>query len=216
MIKIWNTDTDKCIATLEGHTKGVWCVKMLSENKMLSCSSDSLVKLWDLNDVKCLKTFKGHSKTVFCIDIISKCLIATGSSDKLIKIWNTGNLNLIKIASLICFLLLNNVDTGADLKTLKGHNGAVNCLKVSNDKLKLISGSEDKTIKIWSIDTGACLKTLTGHTNNVWSLQLIKSETLLSSATDGTIKYWNFDSGNCIKTIIDENEESAIMSIQAF
>ncbi len=37
------------------------------------------------------------------------------------------------------------------------HN-QINCLKVLNDELKLVSGSEDKII-IWSIDTGACLKT---------------------------------------------------------
>jgi len=87
---------------------------------------------------------------------------------------------------------------------------------VTNDRLKLISGSEDKTVKIWSIDSGVCLKTLLGHTNNVWGLQLIKADLILSTANDGTIKYWNIDSGQCIKTIIDDNEESAIMSIQAF
>jgi WD40 repeat protein len=30
---------------------------------------------------------------------------------------------------------------------------------------KLISGSEDRTIRIWSLATGVCEQTLTGHTD---------------------------------------------------
>ena len=41
------------------------------------------------------------------------------------------------------------------------------CLDISHDGNILISGSADKTIKIWSFETGTCLKTLEGHTDQV-------------------------------------------------
>lgn len=43
----------------------------------------------------------------------------------------------------------------------------VSCLEF--DKQKVISGSGDKTLRIWSIKTGSCLKVLKGHTEDVVS-----------------------------------------------
>ena len=33
-----------------------------------------------------------------------------------------------------------------------------------------VSGSADKTLKVWALDTGFCLKTLDGHTGSVNSV----------------------------------------------
>ncbi|CAG2104150.1 unnamed protein product [Medioppia subpectinata] len=42
-----------------------------------------------------------------------------------------------------------------------GHESAVTCLAVSIDGMALISGSNDKTIKIWHINSKQCMKTIT-------------------------------------------------------
>lgn len=34
---------------LEGHTDDVWDFEFLSDNKVLTCSSDKSVKFWDLD-----------------------------------------------------------------------------------------------------------------------------------------------------------------------
>lgn len=41
---------------------------------------------------------------------------------------------------------------------LTSHNGAVDCLQF--DEQHLITGSHDRTFKIWSLETGRCLKLL--------------------------------------------------------
>ena len=79
---------------------------------------------------------------------------------------------------------------------------------------KLVSGSDDNTIKIWNVDTGECVRTLTGHSHRVHSLQLLANEwqVLASGSFDSTIKIWNLDTGECIRTL--KGHSSFIMSLQ--
>ena len=53
-----------------------------------------------------------------------------------------------------------------------------------------MSGSDDKTIKIWNIETRACIQTLTGHTRSVTDLLELKNGNIVSGSEDGTIKIW--------------------------
>ncbi len=53
-----------------------------------------------------------------------------------------------------------NLETNVCLRTSIGHEHEVNCLKISSDKSKLLSGSDDRTVRVWDISTGECLKTI--------------------------------------------------------
>ena len=55
-------------------------------------------------------------------------------------------------------------------------------------KVDLVSGSLDKTIKIWNIETRACIQTLTDHTDWVYDLLELKNGNIVSGSRDGTIK----------------------------
>ena len=39
----------------------------------------------------------------------------------------------------------------------------------NHDGTKIVSGSYDKTIRVWNVDTGECILTLKGHTGNLLS-----------------------------------------------
>ena len=98
------------------------------------------------------------------------------------------------------------MDHGENLltKSLIGHEGFVSVVKVLNGKL--ISGSKDFTIKIWSLDTGKCEKTLRGHTGIVTLLKSLSEIELASSAEDKTIKIWCLKHFVCLKTLsLSEN-----------
>jgi WD40 repeat protein len=54
---------------------------------------------------------------------------------------------------------------------------------------KLISGSDDRTIKVWRTDTWTCERTLEGHTAAVAAL-VVHGDKLISGSWDQTIKVW--------------------------
>ncbi len=69
---------------------------------------------------------------------------------------------------------------------------------------KLVSCSQDKTIKIWDLDTFKCSKTLVGHKNIIWKVEKLKNnQQILSCSSDRTIKLWDIESGLCMKTYHD-------------
>ena len=54
----------------------------------------------------------------------------------------------------------------------------------------LVSGSEDRTIKLWNKNTGNLLRTLRGHGNWVWTVAFDSNDILASGSRDNTIKLW--------------------------
>ena len=87
------------------------------------------------------------------------------------------------------------------VKILRGeHTGAVDSLILSKNKRQFISGSNDRTIKIWDLEEGTCLKTLRGHTGAVVCLVLTEGGQLISGSYDKTIKIWDLTTGTCLNT----------------
>ena len=50
-----------------------------------------------------------------------------------------------------------------DMYLLSGHTSDVSAVAFSADGSKVVSGSNDKTVKIWSADSGEVLQTLSGE-----------------------------------------------------
>jgi WD40 repeat protein len=82
---------------------------------------------------------------------------------------------------------------------LEGHTAPVFAVTFSKDGKTLISGSLDRSLKVWDLDQGSCLHTLTGHQNTIASLNFYQ-ETLISSSFDETIRFWDYRVGSCLKT----------------
>jgi F-box and WD-40 domain protein 1/11 len=109
-------------------------------------------------------------------------------------------------------MILWDIENGSRVRTFAGHDKGLACVefKVCIFRLipvipisdlnystpqddTIISGSNDRKIKVWSASTGDCLFTLPGHELLVRALAYDSvSRRLVSASYDRTIKVWEF------------------------
>lgn len=96
-------------------------------------------------------------------------------------------------------------------KILKGHDDhVITCLEFCGNRV--VSGSDDNTLKVWSVTSGKCLRTLIGHTGGVWSSQM-SGTVVISGSTDRTLKVWNAETGQCRHTLYGHSSTVRCMSL---
>ncbi len=67
----------------------------------------------------------------------------------------------------------------------------------SKDGKYIVSGSWDKSIKIWERETGNQIQTLKGHSSGVTSVAFSKDEKyIISGSDDKSIKIWERETGS--------------------
>jgi WD40 repeat protein len=147
------------------------------------------IKLWDVETGKAIRTIResvGFSHIAISPD--GKRFVSVDGI--IIRLWDFA--------------------TGA-YRECKGHARGfaemVNSLAFSPDGNYFISGTSDKTIKIWSADTGQEIRTLTGHTGtgSIGSVLSVSyspdGRQIVSCSNDKTIKFWDVSSGKVIRSI---------------
>ncbi len=97
----------------------------------------------------------------------------------------------------------------------KGHNSAIWSLMETSDGY-LVSGSSDKTIKIWDCVNRKenCIATLKGHKGTIYCIAEIDNNKIISGSEDSTLKIWDIQKSKmqCVLTLNDPNK-SKINSI---
>ncbi len=87
-------------------------------------------------------------------------------------------------------------------QTITAHSDWVRCLSFTPDGTKLVSGSFDKTIKLWELATGTVIHTLQDHLKGVFALAVSADGKLLASGSwDELIKLWNLETGTLIENL---------------
>ncbi|OMJ26269.1 Beta-TrCP [Smittium culicis] len=89
-------------------------------------------------------------------------------------------------------------DANASLRIINGHNDSIYCIQL--DKYKFVTGSRDKSIKIWDMNSLVCIRTLYGHTASVLCLKY-DDEIIVTGSSDSTIIVWDMNTGSIISKL---------------
>ena len=102
-------------------------------------------------------------------------------------------------------------------KNLRGHLSGILCVAISSNGQRIVSGSLDRTVKVWDGATTECLHTLEGHPSAVWAIAISGQGTRIVSGDDyGIVCLWDANEGTCMRTIeVGDNSDGVPVTISA-
>jgi WD40 repeat protein len=151
-IQVWDTEQDKIVRRLVGHTAEIKSLVLSPDGRtLISAGRDRTVRVWDLESGKERLCCKGHT------DLIRKVALTrdgkrmlTASKDHSVRTWD--------------------VETGKELGRFTGHSDEILNVAVTPDGREAVSVGADKVVRHWDVATGKELRRLEGHTTVLWSI----------------------------------------------
>jgi len=125
---------------------------------------------------------------------------------------------MIRLLVFLSFLVMANygeaVSKEIDLKlmrTLGAHSDKVSCVAFLPDGKKLVSGGEDRTLRIWDAQTGSLLRTMNSSTV-IMAIACSADGNLIASGNfDKTIKIWDVRAGLLLRTL--KGHSGSVLSV---
>jgi len=88
-IQEWDTNSDNCVHTFEGHKYRVTSIVKVDDSHFISLSVDRTFKLWNIISKDCIRTLSGHTEEINAVMYMPTGNTAlTGSDDTNIKVWS--------------------------------------------------------------------------------------------------------------------------------
>ncbi|KAH8106121.1 WD-repeat-containing protein [Cristinia sonorae] len=139
-VKVFYQDTLKFFLSLYGHKLPVLSMDISEDSKLIvTCSADKNVKIWGLDFGDCHRSIFAHDESVMQVafektdkrDFNAKPshYFWTVGKDKMLKYWDG--------------------DRFENIQKLDGHHGEIWALAVSHHGKFVVTGSHDKSIRIW-------------------------------------------------------------------
>lgn len=106
---------------------------------------------------------------------------------------------------------IQNAHTGKCLRSLEGHTGSITSVVISSNNKCVVTGSFDKTVRIWDMPTGKCLKILQ-EPKPIKSVAISSNNQLIVTIFfNGTAKIWDIQTNRCLQEL--HMEEDPIQSV---
>jgi autophagy-related protein 16 len=147
----------------------------LGGTMLVSCSNDKTVKIWDPIAGVSTATLKGSVQAVTRVDIAPfDEFILGASNDHVTRVWSLSRVGVVD-----------------PIHTLSGHMAKVMGARFTNDSRRVITGSYDRTIKIWNLERGYCTATIYAFAQ-CSDLALNADATIIASGhTDNSLRLWD-------------------------
>eukprot|EP00731_Ephydatia_muelleri_P024685 Em0016g956a len=141
--------------------------------------SDKVVKVWTLRpdmqsvDPKCA-VLSGSKASIMSVQFDPQCkVILAASNDNTARLWS--------------------ISEGRSKHILEGHSGKVLCAKfIADETHKMVTGSHDRTLKIWDLSQKSCIRTLfAGSSCNDIIAGKGMGTSIISGHLDKRIRFWD-------------------------
>ena len=188
-VELWDLETQRVIQVYEPHAGEVRCLKFASTDQASPLrlyagsgipTQSGEIRIWDVASEELIKSFEIHADTIESIALSpnNKTLL-TASMDE--------------FSTVIDVKRLENTDDPVDkqAKWLTQHVGRVLCTLYHPQGIYFVTGSEDKTIKIWNPETFNVLVNLDANDDAVYSLAYsIDENVIVSGSADNAVRTW--------------------------
>ncbi|CAI4213777.1 unnamed protein product [Parascedosporium putredinis] len=214
-----STDTYECYAVFTGHAESVGAVglpKTIPQETSQAFKDPLNTPPPYLITGSQDQTIKNPRKDINAVDMHPMGhLFASASQDKTVKIWSVeeGEVQGILRGHKRGVWSVRFAPSG--LPALQGEEGSV------AGKGVVLTGSGDKTVKLWNLADYSCIRTFEGHSNSVlkvaWLNVPAKEEQqhrpilVASAGGDGLVKVWNANTGEAECTL--DNHEDRVWAL---
>ncbi|KAI8867655.1 G-protein complex beta subunit CpcB [Ramicandelaber brevisporus] len=144
---------------------------------------------------------RGHNGEVTAIETTPEdpSLVVSASRDKSVLVWKLGE---------------SDAEYGTMKRRLTGHNHFVSDVALSSDGQYALTGSWDKTLRLWEIATGNSTCLFSGHKADVLSVAFsADNRQIVSASMDRTIKLWNI-LGECKFTFVEDGHQDWVSCVR--
>jgi WD40 repeat protein len=183
-LDLWDLEQRTLAQSIGGYSGRLWCIQTDALARwVITASEDATIRLWDLPTLQPLISL--HSQSNWACEV---AIPATASSP-VVGAFSDGNIYLWS-------------QNGSLQTILRGHSQPVWSLAVSPLGDRLISGSEDKTLRLWELETGQCLAQFKGHTSRIWGVAWTPDgNEVISASGDRTLRIWSIDNREARATL---------------
>nr|CAH7749898.1 unnamed protein product [Callosobruchus chinensis] len=202
---IWHVESGKCLLQYQGHSGSVNSIRFHpAKDLVLTASGDSLAHIWQaaLN----WDTPKGHSSEE---ELDGDEIDEKSDTNRIASLrtpfqelgghcgavsaaeWLSGADQVIT-ASWDRLAILHDVETGAVLTTLTGHDAELNHTATHPTHKLAVTSSRDTTFRLWDFrEPVHSVSVFQGHTESVTSSVFTREDKVVSSSDDRTVKVWD-------------------------
>jgi WD40 repeat protein len=97
-------------------------------------------------------------------------------------------------------------------RMLQDHTDDVVAVAVTADGKRIVSASEDRTVRVWNLASGRLERTVEGHTGWVMAVAVTPDgKRIVSASYDRTVRVWNLASGRLERTL--EGHTGGVMAV---